>query len=155
MHSGYHMLFLMIATFFFFCYLFLFVICFLLWFTCYYKSLAFSLVFFSLSQGLTAFAKCRPNSFKGHPSPPSSPFSFLNHTETNIVSKLFSAFKHIFTLSVSILLHACQSHFLLSMDKTKLALLRNNRLFWELYYFLNIVQISCRVNWLQKAHSYF
>lgn len=108
---------------------------------------AFRLKFFSLSQVLTAFAKCRPNSFKEHPSPPSPPFPFLNHTETNIVSKLFSAFKHSFTLSVSILLHACQSHLLLSMDKTKLALLRNNTLFWELYYFLNIVQISCRVNW--------
>lgn len=127
--------------------------CYLLF--CYYKSLAFSLVFFSVSQVLTAFAKCRPNSFKEHPSPSFPPFSLLNHTETNIVSKLLSAFKHSFTLSVSILLHACQSHLLLSMDKTKLALLRNNRLFWELYYFLNIVQISCRLNWLQKACSYF
>lgn len=124
-------------------------------FVIWHKSLAFSLVFLRFSQVLTAFVKCRHNPFKGHLSPPFPPFSFLNHTETNIVSKLLSAFKHSFTLSVSILLHACQSHLLLSVDKTKLALLRNNRLFWELYYFLNIVQIYCRVNWLQKAHSYF
>lgn len=130
-----------------YCYLFfcLFVaICF--WFFVITK-VAFHLKFFSLSQVLAAFAKCRLNSFKEHPSPPSPPFPFLNHTETNIVSKLFSAFKHSFTLSVSILLHACQSHLLLSVDKTKLALLRNNTLFWELCYFLNIVQISCTVNW--------
>lgn len=115
-------------------------------FVIWHKSLALSLAFFRLSEVLTVFAKCRHNSFEGHLSPPFPPFSFLNHTKTNIVSKLLSAFKHSFTLSVSILLHACQSHLLLSVDKTKLALLRNNRLFWELYYFLNIVQISCRLN---------
>lgn len=145
LQSGYHILCLMICSnSFAICFYLLF--CFLFLFICYYKSLSFSLVFFSLSHMLTTFAKCGPNSCKEHPSPPSPPFSFLNHTETNIVSKLLSAFKHSFTLSVSILLHACQSHLLLSVDKTKLALLRNNRLFWELYYFLNIVQISCRVN---------
>lgn len=131
MQSGCHVLCLMIFSNFF-----------VIW----HKSLAFSLVFLRFSQVLTAFVKCRHNPFKGHLSLPFPPFSFLNHTETNIVSKLLSAFKHSFTLSVSILLHACQSHLLLSVDKTKLALLRNNRLFWELYYFLNIVQISCRVN---------
>lgn len=88
----------------------------------------FSLVCFSPHQVSTAFSKCKPNSFKDSTSPLPAP-SFLNHSESKVVSKTLSAFKHSFTLSVTILLHACQSHLLLRVDKTRLAMLKNNRLF--------------------------